>query len=195
MLREVRHSLPHPWHTPTPNLLPLPPRRPRPGSQGKGESGPALASSRMGWAFGRAEITAAGSGRVACLLYIAADDPYSLPSPAEPATPNPRTSRRAGTLEGNPRRGLAATLTRRNRRGFSAAGPAGWGRRPARDIQHGQPGELRPPSANSGSGCAAALLRGTDWAMPAWANAVQPSTVSTLGANDIGAIHCITKRQ
>ncbi len=52
------------------------------------------------------------------------------------------------------------SLTGQCRRGGTAAGPAGWGRRRTRDIQQGQGREALPPPAGGGGGCAASIELG-----------------------------------
>jgi hypothetical protein len=78
----------------------------------------------------------------------------------EPAAPAARVKGarvRSRPWRANPR-------TARSRRGQTAAGSAGWGRRQARDTQQGQLGAARTalvrrqPSLINGGGCAAAVF-------------------------------------
>ena len=107
----------------------------------------------------------------------------AIPTPdsnlPEPATPKAALCQGRASASA----GAANPCTARPRRGSSAAGSAGWGRRRARDTQHGQAvgsrsrlvarsWRLRRAPLINGSGCAAASIRGTGGAIPAWAPAM-----------------------
>ena len=78
-----------------------------------------------------------------------------------------------------PLRSRFQPVTEQHRRGLTAAGSAGWGRRRARDRQQGQaaadgsPLRCAPSAFMNGGGCAAARVSGDRWAMPAWAPAAR----------------------
>ena len=121
------------------------------------------------------------------------------------ATPNPHLQGRAGA-----RPWWADPCQARSRRGLSAAGSAGWGRRRICDTQQGQAAAYGSPlrgaavvssivaarpqqSFINGCGCAAASIGGTGWAMPAGATSpsrpIHSCAVTPLPAAVPGYLH------